>query len=92
MRFAWRKAGLLKGMGAGGWPPVLHADKVMPMTEEQVMLGAAMMLLKRHGDLAPLKVAERIGVLVVEGDEMGIAVWRAIAGHMDAILRAGPMQ
>jgi hypothetical protein len=59
------------------------------MTEDQVMLGAAMMLLKRHGDLAPLKVAERIGALAVEGDEMGVAVWRVIAGHMDAILRSG---
>ncbi|WP_375178112.1 DUF6961 family protein [Sphingobium yanoikuyae] len=53
------------------------------------MLGAAMMLLKRHGDLAPFKVAERIGELVVDGDEMGVAVWKAIAGHMDEILRSG---
>lgn len=55
------------------------------------MLGAAMMLLKRHGDRAPLKVAERLGELAAEGDEMGIAVWRAIAAHMDAILRACSM-
>ncbi|PSO12787.1 MULTISPECIES: DUF6961 family protein [unclassified Sphingobium] len=59
------------------------------MTEDQVMLGAAMMLLKRHGDLVPVKIAERIGELAAEGDEMGVAVWRVIAGHMDAILRAG---
>jgi hypothetical protein len=61
------------------------------MTEDQVMLGAAMMLLKRHGDQAPLKVAERIGVLAADGDEMGVAVWRAIAGHMNAILHAGSL-
>jgi hypothetical protein len=59
------------------------------MTEDQVMLGAAMMLLKRHGDQAPLKVAERIGALAADGDEMGVAVWRVIARHMHAILRAG---
>ncbi|WP_010339571.1 DUF6961 family protein [Sphingobium yanoikuyae] len=61
----------------------------MSMTEDQVLLGAAMMLLKRHGNLAPLKVAERMGELAAEGDEMGVAAWTAIARHMDAILRAG---
>lgn len=59
------------------------------MTEDQVMLGAAMMLLKRHGKLAPLKVAERIGELAADGDEMGVAIWKAIAACMDEILRAG---
>ncbi|NWK95022.1 hypothetical protein DM806_04925 [Sphingobium lactosutens] len=62
------------------------------MSEDQVMLGAAMMLLKRHGDLAPAKVAERIGELHAEGDEMGVATWKAIAARMDEIMRAGPMQ
>lgn len=62
------------------------------MTEDQVMLGAAMMLLKRHGDTAPVKVAERIGELAVEGDAAGVAVWKEIAARMDEILRAGPMQ
>lgn len=61
----------------------------MSMTEDQVLLGAAMMLLKRHGNLAPLKAAERMGELAAEGDEMGVAAWAAIARHMDAILRAG---
>ncbi|WIW90460.1 hypothetical protein K3M67_20825 (plasmid) [Sphingobium sp. V4] len=62
------------------------------MTDDQVMLGAAIMLIKRHGDQAPVKVAERIGELAAEGDEMGVAVWKAIAAYMDDILRAGPMQ
>ncbi len=64
----------------------------MTMTEDQVMLGAAMMLLRRHGESAPLKVAERIGELVSEGDDVGVALWKSIAHHMDAILRAGPVQ
>lgn len=59
------------------------------MTEDQVMLGAAMMLLNRHGDLAPFKAAERVGELAVDGDEMGVAVWTAIAGRIDDILRSG---
>lgn len=35
-----------------------------------------MMRLKRHGDLAPFKVAERIGELVVDKDVMGVVVWK----------------
>jgi len=64
----------------------------MTMTEDQVMLGAAMMLLKRHGERAPFRVAERIGELASEGDNVGVAMWKSIAIHMDAILRAGPVQ
>lgn len=56
------------------------------------MLGAAMMLLKRHGDQAPLKVAQRIGELAAQEDFLGVAAWQAIAGRMDEILRAGPLQ
>lgn len=59
------------------------------MTEDQVVLGAAMMLLKRHGASAQCKVAERIGELSLEGDEMGVAIWKAIAARMNEILRAG---
>lgn len=61
----------------------------MTMTEDHVMLGAAMMLLKRYGDRAPLKVAERIGELAMEGDNVGIAAWTAIARRMDDLLRSG---
>lgn len=64
----------------------------MTMTEDEVMLGAAIMLLKRYGDQAPMRVAERIGELAVAGDDLGIATWKAIAARMDEILRAGPMQ
>ena len=47
-----------------------------------------MMLLKRHGNLAPLKVAERMGELAADGHGMGVAAWVAVAQHMGAILKA----
>ncbi|NWK94346.1 hypothetical protein DM806_01325 [Sphingobium lactosutens] len=62
------------------------------MTEDQIVLGAAIMLIRRHGHHAPVHVAERIGELAAEGDGMGVAVWKAIAVYMDDILRAGPIQ
>ncbi|EQB30362.1 hypothetical protein [Sphingobium ummariense] len=46
----------------------------MNLTDERIRLGAAMMLLKRHGDRAPMMLANRIGELALEGDEVGIAV------------------
>ena len=62
------------------------------MTQDQVLLGAAVMMLKRHGNRAPLKVAERIGELAATGDDAGVATWKIIAQHMDRILSAGPAQ
>lgn len=38
------------------------------MTQGQVMLGAATMLQKQHGDQAPGKFAERISELALKGD------------------------
>ena len=58
------------------------------MTQDQVLLGAAMMLLKQHGTHAPLKVAERLGELATTGDEEGMAAWMGIARHMSSILHA----
>ncbi|MBT2246892.1 hypothetical protein JQK15_25685 [Sphingobium sp. BHU LFT2] len=61
------------------------------MSEDEVLLGAAIMLIKWHQARAPVMVAERIGDLAVEGDLAGVAVWQAIARHMDAIMRAGSL-
>lgn len=64
----------------------------MKPSDEAILLGAAMMLLRRHGKNTPLKVAERIGELASEGDWAGVAAWKVIARRMDEILRAGPEQ
>jgi len=64
----------------------------MTMTDEDVATGAAMMLLRRHGELAPVRVAERIGELALAGDAGGVELWTRIASRMDRILRPGSMQ
>jgi len=64
----------------------------MTMTDDQVALGAAMMMLRRHGQNAELRVAERIGELAAAGDLDGVSFWKVIATHMDRILRPGKMQ
>ncbi len=55
----------------------------MDLTEEQVIWGAATTLLRRHGPRTRAMVAERIKSLEDEGDELGCALWTAIARCMD---------
>lgn len=43
-----------------------------PLTEDQVLWGAVSMLMKQHGDDAPLKVAERIGSLAPRVTPQGL--------------------
>ena len=62
------------------------------MTGDEVALGAAMMLLRRHGDLAPVRVAERIGEMAIAGDQEGLLFWKRVALKMDRILRPGAVQ
>ena len=64
----------------------------MKMTEDDVALGAAMMLLRRHGDLAPARVAQRIEELALAGDQEGVLFWKRVALKMDQILRPGAVQ
>ncbi|MEJ7928259.1 hypothetical protein WG908_16040 [Sphingobium sp. AN641] len=60
----------------------------MNLSDDQIMWGAVNMLMKRHGDAAPVKVAERIGELVVEGDMLGVELWKGIARRMDAMINS----
>ena len=40
---------------------------------------------KQHGEEAPRVIAERIGALVLEGDEAGVAAWKAIAQRYEQL-------
>jgi hypothetical protein len=64
----------------------------MSLSEDQLLWGAASMLLRRHGENAPKKVAERIGVLAMENDETGIALWKAVAQRLNDLMRSGTVQ
>lgn len=46
----------------------------------------ASMLLRQHGDLAPVKVASRIGELAILGETDGVTLWREIAHRVDALV------
>jgi hypothetical protein len=46
----------------------------------------ASMLLRQHGKLAPVKVAERIGEFAVSGEKDGVALWREVAHRLDALI------
>jgi hypothetical protein len=62
------------------------------MTDEEVPLAAAVMLVRRFGEGAQLWVALRIGELAYQNDADGILFWKLVAGHIDRILRPGTIQ
>ena len=48
----------------------------------------ASMMLRRHGERAPVVVAERLGQLASEGKEEGVALWKEVARRVDQLMRA----
>lgn len=49
------------------------------MLSEWELWACANQVLTKHGDKAPLHVAEQIGALALAGDAAGIQTWQAIA-------------
>lgn len=63
------------------------------MTNERELWLSAHLVLSLHGDAAAHFVAGRIAELVLEGDEAGMAVWKAIAVRLDQLMQgARPIQ
>lgn len=58
------------------------------MTRDQELWGMASMLLRQHGERAPVVVAERIGRLASEGKPEGAELWRQVAIRLDRIIAA----
>ena len=58
------------------------------LTREHELWGMALMLLRQHGNQAPIVVAERIERLASEGKEEGVALWKDVARRVDQMLRA----
>lgn len=44
------------------------------------------MLLRQHGERAPMKVAERIGELAAMDETEGVALWQQLARRLDALI------
>lgn len=57
------------------------------MTRDQELWGMASMLLRQHGERAPVVVAERIGQLASEGQTGGVALWKEVAWRLGQLLR-----
>ena len=51
---------------------------------------AAQLLVKRHGDDAPIVAAQRVDELAREGDFEGAAVWTSILRVVEELLRVKP--
>lgn len=56
------------------------------MTRDQELWGVASMMLNRHGQDAPVKVAERLGALAMAGEAEGVAMWQDVARRLQALM------
>ena len=59
----------------------------MGTISETELWACANLVIKTHGDGAPLFVAERLGALALAGDSDGIAAWKNIAAKIDALTK-----
>jgi hypothetical protein len=53
---------------------------------------SAHVLVKQHGEGAPLEAAQRAGAMLEAGDLDGHAVWSRIVGAVEELLRPEPKQ
>ena len=58
----------------------------MVFTVDQHVWACALEVERQHGDRAAAFVAERIGVLTLQGDAAGIDMWTAIAARLDQLV------
>ena len=49
------------------------------MIAERELWACANQMHLQYGSDAPIAIAERIGALALDGDELGVATWKAIA-------------
>lgn len=61
------------------------------MTPDEERWAEALAVQRRHGEGAPVFIAERIGTLALEGDLSGIRRWKEIAARLDALAAASPV-
>ena len=61
------------------------------MTPDEERWAEALAVQRRHGEDAPVFIAERIGTLALEGDLSGIRRWKEIAARLDALAAASPV-
>ena len=61
----------------------MHVISINIMLSIWELWACAQQTIKAHGNHAPVFVAERIGQLALEGDEDGVATWKAIAARIE---------
>ncbi len=60
----------------------------MVLTRDQELWGVALWVEKNHGEGGPAFIAKQIERLALEGDEVGVAMWRTVAERFDQLCRS----
>ena len=63
----------------------------MSMISDLDIYRSAQMLVKRHGEGAPIQAAMRADAMLEKGDLEGYAVWRRIMGTVEELQGSEPM-
>jgi hypothetical protein len=62
------------------------------MLDEPNIWRAANLLLKNHGDDAPLVATQSADEMLARGDVVGQAIWKRITAAVEALIRREPKQ
>jgi len=62
------------------------------MLDEPDIWHAANLLLKHHGDDAPLVAAQRADEMLAQGDIVGQAIWKRITAAVEELIRQKPKE
>ncbi len=62
------------------------------MTSDLDIYRSAQVLVKHHGDDAPIEAAMRADAMLEKGDLDGYAVWRRVLRAVEELRRSGPKE
>ena len=64
---------------------------IQTLSDEELW-ATAHYVMKHSGENAPVFIAERLGMMAVNGDAKGIATWQAIAARVSDLMSNGTVQ
>jgi hypothetical protein len=88
---AWSARGSLVPWRDYGDQSGVVRRELYSMTRDQELWGVALWVETTHGAAGPAHIAGQITRLAKDGDEQGIAMWRAVADRYDQLVAKGAL-
>lgn len=65
----------------------MAADSRSVVNRDKELWAIALIIMEQKGRGGPVYIAEKIGEAALEGDQVGIDLWRTVAERFDKLLR-----